>query len=184
MECLPAPANRCRCADRASNCVKPFVLSSKPQMSLATNTAILAKQYDNGKMDGFVAAYQARNIGGRLAMGYYNQKALPFYWSIAHDYVLFDHFFSASLAGAGANLSYWVSAAPPPGSTRRTPLTGHSRQLTIFDRLQAAGVSWKFYVQGYESGGSHQRAAAVRAADLAARIPLLNHRRFTGRPRR
>ena len=179
------PKNACQPLALASAgprhpCIKPFAMTGRPIATLATNPAITAQQYDNGRMDGFVAAYRARNLGGRLAMGYYSQRALPFYWAIAHKYLLFDHFFSASMAGAPTNLSYWIAAAPPPSSAVRPPLPGQARQLTIFDRLQAADVSWKLYVQGYEPAHMRRSASGARATGRTAGLPLLNYRRFTG----
>jgi phospholipase C len=155
-------------------CVRPFLEGGKPPPAIETSALIAARQYDSGRMDGFVSAYRERQVDGRSVMGYYDQTALPFYWTVAHDYVLFDHFFSAALCCARTNLSYWVAAAPPPGATGQGLQRGSPGQATIFDRLQAAGVSWKFYVQGYRgsAGGASQ----------AARVPLLSYSRFADNP--
>ena len=101
-------------------------------------------------MNGFVSAYQRQARNGTTVMGYYDRRQLPFYWNAAGNYVLFDHFFSSTRYGIRANRSYWVSAATAPGGRGGVPDKGYGKQPTIFDRLQAAGVSWKFYVQGYD----------------------------------
>ncbi len=38
-------------------------------------------------MNGFVAALNLRNQDGRLAMGYYDDSDIPYYWNIADQYV-------------------------------------------------------------------------------------------------
>jgi phospholipase C len=163
-------------------CVRPFVVGGQPPQTIDTSALIAARQYDNGRMDGFVAAYRARHLDGRLAMGYYDRAALPLYWTVAHDYVLFDRFFSSALCCTRDNLSYWVAAGPPPGGTGQVLQHGYANQLTIFDRLQAAGISWKFYVQGYPARGARRSAPTARTASQAARVPLLNYRRFADNP--
>jgi phospholipase C len=177
-------------------CVRPFVARGAAPQAITTSALIAARQYDGGRMDGFVAAYRQRHVDVRSVMGYYDQTALPFYWTVAQHYVLFDHFFSSALCCSRTNLSYWVAAAPPPagGSGGVVPSGQHpgtgpapaygpgQQQLTIFDRLQAAGISWKFYVQGYRGGTGGRPAAAASTASQAARIPLLSYRRFTDNP--
>jgi phospholipase C len=168
------PKKTCQLRQPKDGCVKPFPLHGKQQFPLNASKTIIVHQYDHGKMDGFVSAYEQQGRDGTSAMGYYDRQDLPFYWTVAHNYVLFDHFFSSALYGIRANRSYWVAAAPPPSGTGKTLQAGYARQLTIFDRLQAAGVSWKFYVQGY--------LPAAGTDTQAARVPLLNYARFSADP--
>ena len=172
------PAHACQriVIDRPKGgCVRPFLARGMSQPSLGATRAVIAKQYDGGKMDGFVAAYASQGRDGSAAMGHYSAKELPFYWAVADNYVLFDHFFTSALYGTRANRYYWIAAAP---RQTRMQFTGPRRQLTIFDRLQAAGISWKFYVQHYDS---HQRFRAHTPTNLSAqtaRVPLLSYPRF------
>ena len=46
-------------------CVRPFVMPGKPPPTIETSPLIAARQYDNGRMDGFVAAYRQRHVDGR-----------------------------------------------------------------------------------------------------------------------
>jgi phospholipase C len=133
-------------------------------------------------MDGFVAAFQQQGRDGAMAMGHYNASQLPFYWEVAQNYVLFDHFFSSVKYGIRDNRSYWVSASPAPGGTGRIPAGGYGNLQTIFDRLQAAGVSWKFYVQGYNPAQTYQSASPARSETQTARVPLVDFERFTHDP--
>jgi phospholipase C len=180
---LPAGACQLRVTGKpADGCVKPFLLRGGHLPSLSANNTIIANQYNGGKMDGFVAAYQRQGRDGATAMGHYDGRTLAFYWKVASDYVLFDHFFSSNQYGIRNNRSYWVSAVPAPGATGRIPPGGYGHQLTIFDRLQAAGVSWKFYVQGYNRTQTYQSASPANPETQTSRVPLVNFYRFTHYP--
>jgi phospholipase C len=163
-------------------CVKPFLLDRKQSAPVSASRTIIANQNDGGKMDGFVAAYQRQGLDGAAVMGHYDGRALPFYWKAAGNYVLFDHFFSSAQYGIRNNRSYWVSALPAPGGTGRIPAGGYGNQLTIFDRLQAAGVSWKFYVQDYNRTQTYQSASPANPQTQTARVPLVDYQRFTHDP--
>lgn len=163
-------------------CVRPFALSGIQAPPLNASGTVISRQYNDGAMNGFVSAYQEEGRNGTLAMGYYNRRELPFYWDTASNYVLFDHFFSSALQGTRVNRSYWVSAAPPPGGGQQIPASGYGRQLTIFDRLQAAGISWKFYVQDYNPNATYQTAPTADPNTQTVRVPLLNYARFVDSP--
>src|SRR5436305_188165 len=74
------------------------------------------------------------------------------------------------------------AAAPPPGDAERVPPGGYGNQPTIFDRLQAAGVSWKVYVQHYEPAETFRARSAADPDSQTARVPLLNYARFVDDP--
>src|ERR671936_323252 len=100
-------------------------------------------------MDGFVRAV-ARQVGnGNQTMGYYDGSTIPFYWNLADRYVLFDRFFSSSHGGSLENHLYWVTGTGGSGHSPKKGVGYRNGPPTIFDELQAAGVSWKFYVQNY-----------------------------------
>ena len=65
--------------------------------------------YDNGKMDGFVAAE-----GSILTMGYYDGTDIPYYWDYANQYVLDDNFFSSLMGPSFPNHLYIVSGTNGP----------------------------------------------------------------------
>lgn len=168
--------------DPSAGCVKPFVLDGTHPAQLSATDSILARQIDGGKMNGFVAAYTEQGRDGAAAMGYYDAKAVPFYWNLARSYVLFDQFFSSAEFGIRNNRSYWVSARPAPGGPRGIPASGYGSQPTIFDRLQAAGVSWKFYVQGYNPEETYQTVSPFSPETQTSRVPLVDYWRFTHEP--
>jgi len=169
---------------KSGGCVEPFSLNGQAVPPLGATPAMIAKQYDGGKLDGFVSALQSVGLDGTKAMGYYDQRDLPAYWRAASQYVLFDRFFSATRDGVRSNREYWVAAA----DTR----AAGSQPVTIFDRLQAAGIQWKFYVQNYRpptgpitprpTAGKRTGPAQSSSNTQAAAVPLLNYPRFTTDP--
>ena len=64
---------------------------------------------------------------------------------------------------ASSTTSYWVAG---PGSTWPRRCRGRAcSSATIFDRLQAAGVSWKFYVQDYNPAINYRTMAKQKDAN-------------------
>jgi len=175
--CQPRSAGRSQ-----EGCIKPFPLGDRQPPPLGASSTTIASQYHHGKMDGFVSAYQKQGRNGVPVMGYYDRRQLPFYWGIADRYVLFDRFFSSARYGIRANRSHWVSAAPPPGGSGAVPARGYGELPTIFDRLQAAGITWKFYVQNYDPRQTYQNASLANPETQTSRVPLVNYFRFTRDP--
>ncbi|MFC5994859.1 alkaline phosphatase family protein [Pseudonocardia hispaniensis] len=164
----------------AEGCVQPFRLADNPPEQLEHGLDIHRQQYDNGRMNGFVAAHRHRGRDGTSAMGYYDDQELPYYWNVAREFTLFDNYFSSARAGSRANHFYWVAGVPPPGTGASIPPDGYGDIPTIFDRLQAAGVSWKFYVENYHPGATWRTPQARPAQPL--KVPLLGFARFVDDP--
>ncbi|OFW65318.1 MAG: hypothetical protein A2Y74_02295 [Actinobacteria bacterium RBG_13_63_9] len=172
-------------ADPGSDCVSPFhigdndVRMADPDHSGATHEA----QFDGGRMDGFIRALNQRNQDGRLSMGYYDDRDLPYYWNVADEYVLFDRFFTSAAGGSFTNHVFWVSAAA--GNRKdRTTREGLGDLPTIFDSLQERGISWKFYVENYDPEITY-RNSDMFPSDRASQVvwvPLLNYPRYIDDP--
>ncbi len=182
------PAGTCMPVDPTDpnngNCVTPFHIGSTDVQpgNLDDSQTTSQLDYNGGAMDGFVYALSQRNQDGRLAMGYYDDRDIPYYWNIADQYVLFDHFFSSSTGGSKANYQYWVSGSSSADSTADT--SNASDLPTIFDRLQQAGVSWKFYVENYDPALNYRTVdqyAANRASQVTS-VPVLSMDRFIDDP--
>ena len=123
-------------------------------------------------------------------MGHYDGRDIPFYWNIADQFVLFDRFFSSAAGGSVWNHMYWVTGTPGNPNLDEVPEDGFGDLPTIFDRLEQAGVSWKFYVQNYDpritfrsrvadrSRFADRVGAATRLLTLSRRPEaVLTHRR-------
>ncbi len=163
--------------------VVPWHIGNSTITDISHSASTFKDQYDNGNMDGFVAALNKRNQDGKLAMGYYDGSDIPYYWNLADNFVLFDEFFSSAKDGSFANHMFWVAAAPPNPPKGEDLSKFLADVPTIFDRLQAAGVSWKFYVQNYDPTLTyHNAATAGNRESQVIWVPLLNFDRFIDDP--
>jgi len=105
--------------------------------------------YDNGKMDGFVSTPidpLTTEIVGGVAMGYWQREDQPFYYSVYRQFPIADRYFCSVLGQTFPNRRYLLAATSigqiddfPPAATDY-PANG-----TIFDELDAHGISWKNY---------------------------------------
>ena len=154
--CMPIAPSR-----RSGPCVRPFRLGDRAGPDVPHNAGTHRAQAAGGEMNGFVAAVsRGRQRPETAVMGHYDGRDLPFYWNVAREYVLFDRWFASARGGSVPNRRAWVAGSP-------------RGRLTIFDRLQHRGISWKFYVEDYDPDRPHTGAQAVR-------VPLLDTPRFTG----
>lgn len=163
-------------------CVEPFWLGEQAVQDLAHSEGVFVNQYRDGAMDGFVWAHERHGANGELAMGYYDDRDLPFYWNVADEYVLFDRFFSSSRGGSVLNHMFWVAGAPGT-DTDIIPEEGFTVP-TIFDRLEEAGISWKFYIQNYDPTITYRNREGL--GDRASQVvwaPLLAYARFIDDPK-
>ncbi|HEX9013143.1 MAG TPA: alkaline phosphatase family protein [Anaerolineaceae bacterium] len=170
-------------ANPAAGSVEPFHIGSYPIEDLSHSATTFSAQWDQGKMDGFVSTLNNLKQDGKLSMGYYNGDDLPFYWNLADQYVLFDRFFSSARDGSFANHMYWVAAQPPKAPDAKQSSGLYDNMVTIFDRLQAQGISWKFYVQNYDRNITYRNLmnAGNRESQIIW-VPVLNIDRFIDDP--
>jgi phospholipase C len=164
-------------------CVRPFHIGNQSITDLDHSEYSAGLDLHRGEMNGFVHAQHVRSGSGSQTMGYYNGSNVPFYWNVADRYVLFDHFFSSVLGGSFLNHVYWVGAGT--GNATQTVPTGGLQLTTIFDRLQAAGVSWKFYVQNYDPAINYRTLPHLKNANRESQAiwcPLLDIPRFLDDP--
>jgi phospholipase C len=159
-------------AQPAGSVVQPYHLPALRTQDLDHSESSARTAFDGGLMDGFVVAQQHRNLPGSLALGYYDGNDLPYYWYLASNYVLADRFFSSAMGGSLANHQFWV-AGLDSGLGETIPAQG-VQMTTIFDRLQAAGASWKFYVKNYDPRLDFRHLDPTNPRDSeVAWVPLL-----------
>ena len=107
---------------------------------LCHSTVCAHADYNNGKMDGFL-----QSEGSKQTFGYYNQQDIPYYWSLAKNYTLFDNYFTSAMGPSLPNHLYLVAGqdAGVPDS-----VTLHPQDLkinSIVDSMSPAQVSWSYY---------------------------------------
>ena len=167
-----------------SDCVEPFHLGDLPVLDLPHSRDTFDAQYRAGRMDGFVSATINPLTEVVATMGFYDDRDLPFYWNIADQYVLFDRFFQSAAGGSVLNHMFWV-AGSDGGEGDSLPDDGYPDDvLTIFDRLEDAEISWKFYVQNYDPEITYRTrfdAAPNRGAQVIW-APILAFDRFIDDP--
>ncbi len=167
-----------------AGCVKPFWIGGRAITDLPHSPLTYRTQFNGGRMNGFVAAFNLVGLSGTTAMGHYDARDLPFYWNVADQYVLFDRFFSSGGTGSFANHMWWVTATS--GGTTKSdsvPTTGYDKLPMIFDRLEKAGVSWKFYVQNYDPKINFRNRPASDRGSQVIWVPPLVYPRYLKNPK-
>jgi phospholipase C len=106
---------------------------------------------DGGLMDGF--AVQTENAipsgidsGGRRTMGYYDWNDIPYYYELAFQYGTSDRWFSSVLARTIPNRMYLFAGTSFGHINNDSSPGGGWSNTTIFDRLDAAGITWRIYL--------------------------------------
>lgn len=179
------PADTCMPVDPTvpdGECVEPFRIGDSPIVDLAHNDEVFRQQNRGGRLDGFISAFAEQGEAGNLAMGYYDDRDLPYYWNIADNYVLFDRFFTSARSGSVRNHFFWVTGTPGNYESDSLRPEGFDDIPTIFDRLQEAGISWKFYVQNYDPGITYRNPATGDRGAQIVWVPLLNYARYLDDP--
>jgi phospholipase C len=182
------PSGTCMPVDPRSHtnraCVTPFSIGDRPATDLSHNVRTFRSEYRGGQMDGFVSTFRREGVHTDLAMGHYVESDLPYYWNVAHDYVLFDRFFTSAAGGSIWNHMFWVTGTP--GNFKEdvlpTARDGFGKLPTIFDRLQAKGISWKFYVQNYDPRITYRSDVLGDRGSQVVWVPLLDYARYIDSP--
>ncbi len=106
---------------------------------------------DGGKMDNFMktttSVPSTIDPDGTRAMGYYDWTDLPFYYDLALKFGTSDRFFSSVLAPTIPNRMYMFTGTSFGNVRPVTPPSGGFTQKTIFQALDDAGISWRYYYQ-------------------------------------
>jgi len=109
-----------------------------------SRTAML-DAWNNGSNDRF-AVVAARWGFGRAfeSMGYYDEQQIPYYWQVARDFTLADHYFQPMFGPTVPNRIFSIAGTNAGLETNVIQFSSFD-QMTIFDQLQAKGISWRYY---------------------------------------
>lgn len=164
-------------------CIEPFVLTNNGA-DLDHSHDTFAQQYRDGRNDGFIGAYRARGEDGTVAMGHYSEHEIPFSYNAADEYVLFDNFFTSASAGSVPNRMYWITGTPGLHSYEDVaiPQNGWGDLPTIFDRLEAEGIPWKFYIENYDATLTYRNRGIRGTYAQVNWAPVLSFARFIDDP--
>jgi phospholipase C len=98
-------------------------------------------QFADGRLDGFVVSGS-----GPVSMGYWERADLPFYYSLASVFPIADRYFCSVLGQTYPNRRYLLAATSIGQVNDTLPTaTDYPANGTLFDRLDAHGISWKDY---------------------------------------
>jgi phospholipase C len=104
---------------------------------------------DGGRMDNFAKTTPPSTIdpAGTRAMGYYDWRDLPYYYELAFQFATSDRFFSSVLSSTIPNRMYMFTGTSFGNVRPVTVPSGGFTQKTIFQAMDEAGVSWRYYYQ-------------------------------------
>ena len=130
--------------DLAGNPIKPFHYKTACTDAITPAWGASITQYAGGKLTGFMKTLPHRpdDPNGTRAMGYYDWTDIPYYYELATQYAISDRQFASVGARTPVNRMY-IMGASSYGNIDFGPIP--QTALTIFDRLTAAGISWKYY---------------------------------------
>ena len=119
----------------------PFPTTTQPKDAPCPDWNSAHIQWNEGANDGFV-----RSGSGRTAMGYWTRHDIPFYWGLAETFPLCDRYFASTLSQTFPNRRF-LQAGTARGEVKTAlpKLDEVAPNGTIFDKLNALGVSWKDY---------------------------------------
>jgi phospholipase C len=107
--------------------------------------------WDGGKMDNYMitttSVPSTIDPTGTRAMGYYDQTDLPYYYELATQFATSDRFFAPVMTNTIGNRMYLFAGTSFGHIFPDPPPQGGWPQTTIFDKMDAAGVSWRYYYQ-------------------------------------
>jgi phospholipase C len=124
--------------------VHPYLLTDPCVKDVPHNWVAVHHQIGEGKMSGFLAA---ANPEGRRALGYYDDKTLPYYYALASTFALADHYFAAVPGPTFPNRMFFLSASSF-GHAVNTPPPPRDEERTLFHQLERKGLSWVVYAEG------------------------------------
>jgi phospholipase C len=84
---------------------------------------------------------------GTRAMGYYDWTDLPYYYELAFQFATSDRWFSPLLSNTVPNRMYMFTGTSFGHIRPDAAPAGGFTQKTIFQALDEAGVSWRYYYQ-------------------------------------
>ena len=144
------------------------------------------RQWNNGKMDGFfetnegftegsrpvdgvtitVNGKEVNPLTGDRALWWYDQRDIPFYYDLAANFAIADHYHSSILGPTYPNRDYLYAASSYGVVDDNYPdmrKAGPEQNILIFDELDKRGISWAIYVDGWPH---IPRVAAFMGPDL------------------
>jgi phospholipase C len=93
-----------------------------------------------------------KTLSGNRAMWFYDERELPYYYELARNFAIADHYFASVPGPTYPNRQYLYAATSFGVTSNHAPdseMLGDNR--VIFDELEKRGVTWKIYTAGFPS---------------------------------
>ena len=106
------------------------------------------EQWANGSNDGFVRSAERRrsSVDPGVAMGYWNDLDLPFYYGLARAFPVADRWFSSCLGPTFPNRRFLVAGTAHGLTTDKLAHTfDQPANGTVFDLLASHRITWANY---------------------------------------
>jgi phospholipase C len=134
--------------------IRPFLTTSECTVTDLNHSWNGTHQdFDGGKMDGFTAAnVDPLDPSGSRTMGAFDKGVLPFYYGIANEFAIADHYFASVLSQTFPNRFYLLTGTSFGHISNDLPPAGGFTQKTVFQLLDEATpkVSWKIYLASFQ----------------------------------
>ena len=144
-------------AESPNGYLLPFhlnTLESSVQKIPSTNhePSVQHEAWNRGKMDQWVTAHRkADGVNGPYTMGYYTRADIPFQFALAEAFTICDAYHCSVLGPTYHNRFYWQTGCMiPRDEEARKQRSPNKTWMTYPERLEQAGISWKYY--RYEKG--------------------------------
>jgi phospholipase C len=108
------------------------------------------RSWNGGRMDNWVPTHRAADgqAHGPFTMGYYTRDDLPFHYALADAFTVCDNYFCSVFGPTHPNRIMAISGTVDPDGRFGGPVVDNSvkglRWTTYPERLQAAGISWRY----------------------------------------
>jgi phospholipase C len=126
--------------------------------------------WNGGRNDGFVS-----QASGDWIMGVYDASDLPYYYALADRFAIADRYFASVMGPTGPNRLFLFAGSSFGHVRNDYPSPGEPVPTTIFDRLDAAAVDWKYYAEGGGYECSYFPALCERDGARRASIDDYHH---------
>ena len=162
--------------DTVGNPVHPFHSGTVCTENLSPSWNESHIDVDGGRMDKFMktstSVPSVIDPTGTRAMGYYDWTDFPYYYALASTFGTSDRFFSALQANTLPNRMYLFAASSFGHIYPDKPPAGGWTHPTIFDHLDKAKVSWRYYYQDTTESSVYLKQWATYARDADHVFPI------------
>ena len=134
--------------------IRPFLTTSECTVAdLNHSWNGTHQEWNGGKMSGFTAAnVDPADPNGSRTMGYFDPSVLSFYYGLANQFSIADHYFASVLTQTFPNRFYLLAGTSFGHIANDLPPAGGFKQKTVFQLLDQASpkVSWKIYLASFQ----------------------------------